>query len=824
MLMPCPQSLQVSGGDYWLKPQITIFIQGMSNPRRIAAIQTIRSQLGRLENFNFTVFERVKQKHQADIIISVSNTKSGEAQSGSEYYLPKLGDDEAYQLTIQASNINIQAISEFGVIHGLTTLMQLITQADKRTDPNKKLPSSLKLPQLKINDSPRFKWRGLLIDSVRHFIPIKDIKRQLDGMAAAKLNVFHWHLTDDQGWRIALDSYPKLHLQASDGLYYTQEQIKDVVNYASLLGIRVLPEFDIPGHASAIAVAYPELIAEKREYQMERHWGVFDPVLDVSQSRVYEFVETVIAELASLFPDEYLHIGGDEVKPDQWMENPKITQFMNEKALTTSSDLQHYFNQKIQLILTKYGRKMMGWDEIYHPSLSKQVVIQSWRGIDSLNLFANRGYQGILSTGYYIDQPQYSSYHYRNDPAYNVNDDTFTLVEGEHYRLWKLTIPRLKGNPVKGHLVIKTNHQGTQAETTSGYLQLNGNSFRKVNLLTFNQQTDDTPNDHLTLVFTADSWMGPLRFEIEPAINNATDNQDSNQPLSYANQRVFIGNTYYPLRADEVIAPASLTVALSKPLSQHTSANVLGGEATLWSEMVTPENIDLRIWPRLFVIAERLWSSAIINDVPNMYKRLDTIEKYARQVIDLQHKQQRLMGFGKFLGVNYSDETMTALSIISALFEPAHYYTRHHIKYQQEQYHQQARLDNLVDFLPVESSVLIKLSQTINAYESDDASALLDIESSLKAWQRHAIQLQHSGFDRAKYADFLSLLHNTERLTAMGLDIVNGCSDKDLYTQQEWYELAYQLKILQQRQDEIVLAAIPQFLKLLTICTDQPGR
>lgn len=127
--------------------------------------------------------------------------------------MPKLGDNEAYQLTIQASNINIQASSEFGVIHGLTTLMQLITQADTRTDPNEKLPSSLKLPQLKINDSPRFKWRGLLIDSVRHFIPIKDIKRQLDGMAAAKLNVFHWHLTDDQGWRIALDSYPNLHLQ-----------------------------------------------------------------------------------------------------------------------------------------------------------------------------------------------------------------------------------------------------------------------------------------------------------------------------------------------------------------------------------------------------------------------------------------------------------------------------------------------------------------------------------------------------------------------------------------------------------------------------------
>jgi hypothetical protein len=130
----------------------------------------------------------------------------------------------------------------------------------------------------------------------------------------------------------------------------------------------------------------------------------------------------------------------------------------------------------------------------------------------------------------------------------------------------------------------------------------------------------------------------------------------------------------------------------------------------------------------------------------------------------------------------------------------------------------------LVDFLPVESSVLIKVAETIDAYESDDVSALLVIESSLKAWQRHTIQLQHSGFDRAKYADFLSLLHNTERLTTMGLDIVNGCSNKDFYTQQEWYELAHQLKILQQRQDEIVLAAIPQFLRLLTVCTDKSKR
>ena len=180
------------------------------------------------------------------------------------------------------------------------------------------------MPAISIDDSPRFPWRGLMIDVSRHFIPLDVLKRNLDGMAAVKLNVFHWHLSDNQGFRVESKKFPKLHELGSDGLYYTQDEVRDLIAYARERGIRVVPEFDMPGHSTAWFVGYPELASGPGPYEIERKWGVFDPAMDPTREETYKFLDEFIGEMARLFPDQFFHIGGDEVNGKQWDANPKI--------------------------------------------------------------------------------------------------------------------------------------------------------------------------------------------------------------------------------------------------------------------------------------------------------------------------------------------------------------------------------------------------------------------------------------------------------------------------------------------------------------------
>ncbi|BAN96652.1 beta-N-acetylhexosaminidase [Plautia stali symbiont] len=178
----------------------------------------------------------------------------------------------------------------------------------------------------------------------------------------------------------------------------------------------MVPEIDLPGHASALAVAMSELMSAPGPYAMERGWGVFKPLLDPSNEAVFRFIDTLIGEVAAIFPDPYIHIGGDEVDPSQWNASPKIQQFMRDYGLQDAHALQAWFNQRVEKILAAHQRRMLGWDEVYHPDLPKSIVIQSWQGQDALSEVVKQGYRGILSTGFYLDQPQSAAYHYRNEP------------------------------------------------------------------------------------------------------------------------------------------------------------------------------------------------------------------------------------------------------------------------------------------------------------------------------------------------------------------------------------------------------------------------
>jgi len=319
---------------------------------------------------------------------------------------PALGEDESYVLDVAPTGASLRAVTTDGMIHGLETFLQLIQPGAE----------GFYVPAVHIEDRPRFAWRGLMIDASRHFIPLDVVKRNLDAMAAVKLNVFHWHLSDDQGFRAESKLFPKLQQLGSDGLFYTQDQMRDVVSYAASRGIRVVPEFDIPGHTLSWFPGYPELAAGTGPFEIGRRFGVFDPVLDPSREEVYTFLDSLIGEMAAIFPDPFFHIGGDEVNGKAWKESVTVQALANQHGFKDTLAIQTYFNQRIQKILLKYQKNMIGWDEILGPDLPPDTVVQSWRGAQSLADAATKGYRGILSAGYYLDHASPAAYHYGVDP------------------------------------------------------------------------------------------------------------------------------------------------------------------------------------------------------------------------------------------------------------------------------------------------------------------------------------------------------------------------------------------------------------------------
>ena len=341
----------------------------------------------------------------------------------------ELSEDESYALSVTADGAKIDAPTPLGAMHGLQTFLQLVEVS----------PEGFAAPAVTIQDKPRFPWRGLMIDVARHFIPLDVLKRNLDGLEAVKMNVLHWHLSEDQGFRAESRKFPKLRL-GSDGLYYTQDEIRDLIAYARDRGIRVVPEFDMPGHSSAWFAGYPELASGPGPYQIERKWGVFNPAMDVTNEKTYKFLDEFISEMTKLFPDHYFHIGGDEVNPKQWDANPKIREFKKSHNFATNEALQAYFSERIQKIVTKHGKAVVGWDEVLIPGVPKDIVIQSWRGQESLAKAAAQGYHGILSNGYYLDLGWSAARHYAVDPmsgpAASLTPEQQQLILGGESCMW----------------------------------------------------------------------------------------------------------------------------------------------------------------------------------------------------------------------------------------------------------------------------------------------------------------------------------------------------------------------------------------------------
>jgi hexosaminidase len=414
-LMPLPASIQPGTGHLSITQSFSVAVTGTHDASLDSEVQRFKDQLARQTGIPF----RPKSGATATLEVHADHGRKA---------VQELGEDESYELTVADSGAKLTAPTTLGALRGLQTFLQLVQIT----------PAGFAAPAVTIKDQPRFAWRGTLIDVSRHFIPIDVLKRNLDGMAAVKMNVLHWHLSDDQGFRVESKKFPKLTQMGSDGLFYTQEEIHDLIEYAHTRGIRVMPEFDMPGHTHSFYPGYPELASGPGPYTVDG--DRLDPIMNPIEESTYKFLEKFIAEMAKLFPDAYFHIGGDEVDGKQWDSNPKIQEYIHAHGMKNNQDLQAYFNQRLEKIVSKNHKTMVGWDEILHPDLPKTIVVQSWRGQASLAAAAKQGYRGLLSYGYYLDLMWPASRHYAIDPmadaAATLTPEQRSLILGGESCQW----------------------------------------------------------------------------------------------------------------------------------------------------------------------------------------------------------------------------------------------------------------------------------------------------------------------------------------------------------------------------------------------------
>lgn len=419
-LMPVPKDVRLGSGHVVIDRSFS-FAYASFHDRRLEG--SVSRMLRRLSFETGAEINRAPVERTAGAMLVLDVSGPGER-------VQSIDEDESYSLKVDGRQVLLHAATDVGAIRGLQTFLQLVTVRNRE----------YVLPIVDIDDAPRFRWRGLMLDCARHFEPLPVILRTLDGMEAVKLNVFHWHLSDDQGFRVESKRFPRLQGMGSDGLYYTQEQIREVVTYARSRGIRVVPEFDMPGHIQAWFVGYPKLASGPGPYPLQKNFGLFDTAMDPTRESTYRFLDAFIGEMAALFTDPYFHIGGDESRGKQWLANPRIVAFMKENNLKNPAALQTYFNARLLRIVKKHGKHMAGWGEILHSAFSgvqdlnplpKDVVVEPWHDAGLLIQGASSGYQMIVSAPYYLNRMYPAEQYYLADPV-----KTDTILQG----LWANTL------------------------------------------------------------------------------------------------------------------------------------------------------------------------------------------------------------------------------------------------------------------------------------------------------------------------------------------------------------------------------------------------
>ena len=653
-LMPMPANVQLKTGQLVIDASFTVGISGHTDLQLQHAIERFLDSLRRQTGMP-PLDMKVTDATQPKLVVHSEHASKT---------VQELGEDESYSLEISPAGAKLDAATTLGIMRGLGTFLQLVqTTSD-----------GFAVPAIAIQDQPRFLWRGLMIDVGRHFIPLDVLKRNLDGMAAVKLNVFHWHLSENQGFRIESKKFPKLQEMGSDGLYYTQDEVRDLIAYAWDRGIRVVPEFDMPGHSTAWFVGYPQLASGPGPYQIERKWGVFDPAMDPTLERTYKVLDGFIGEMAKLFPDQYFHIGGDEVNGKQWDANPNIQAFMHAHGLKTNQDLQAYFNTRVQKIVSRHGKTMVGWDEILRPDLPKDIVVQSWRGQDSLAAAAKQGYRGILSFGYYVDLMWPASRHYAVDP-----------------------------------------------------------------------------------------------------MSDAAAN-----------------------------------------LSPDEKKLILGGEACMWSEYVSPENIDSRIWPRTAAIAERLWSPQDVTNVNSMYQRLENVSRWL-DWLGLTHSSS----YGPMLRRITGTNDISALHTFTDVVEPVKDYNREELAVVEAT--NLSPLNRVIDATRPESMTARRFGNLVDALIEGhaDSEAKQEVRASLIRWRDNQSNLQPLESQSFLLTEIVPLSQDLTAVATTGLQALDYL-DRGERAPDAW--ATQQFAFLEQARKpkaQLLLMVVPSVQKLVAASSGQ---
>jgi hexosaminidase len=593
-IMPLPEHFQPGEGEFVIDGRFGIAFEGYREARLERARQRFLDTLSRETGIPLSRKAAVNPP-----LFTVETTRPSAP-------VQKLDEDESYRLEISSTAVRLSAPNPLGVLRGLQTFLQLVRVT----------PTGFGVPVVTIDDKPRFPWRGLLIDSGHRFVPIPVVKRNLDGMEAVKLNVFHWRFADNQGFHVESKRFPLLQEKGSGGFYYTQDEVREVVAYARDRGIRVVPEFDMPCHTTSWFLGYPALASGQDPSRSS--------AIDPTRPGTYRFLEAFIGEMSALFPDLYFHAGGDECDPKEWESNPRIQDYMRAHAIKDGAALQARFTARVQEIIAARKKIMEGWDEVLRPDTPRDVVIQSWRGPESLAEAARQGYRGVLSSGYYIDLNQSAAEHYLVDPL-GANAEALTPLE---------------------------------------------------------------------------------------------------------------------------------------------KSRVLGGEATMWTDIVSHENLDNRVWPRTAAIAERLWSPTAVRDLDSMYRRLSVVSLKLgyyglRHRLITEEMLERMTG----------EADPEPLRVLADVVEPPKGYQRQELR----TFTDSTPLNRLDDAVPPESDKAREFNEIAKRIAAGKATTH-DREQArqwLTLWQMNDARLQPLLERSALTRDLAPLSRSLSEVARIGLEALN---------------------------------------------------
>jgi hexosaminidase len=629
-LMPAPKAIDILPGALPLPAPFEATVTGCPQPFIGRALARFQADVARLRGPG--------DRRAAGPGLAI-HCRSGDAS------VVTAAVHEGYRLEVGAAGVDIDADGPLGALRALATLRQLIGAG---ADP-------AAVPFVRIDDAPRFPWRGVMIDTARHFMSLAALERQIDAMERVKLNVLHLHLSDNEGFRVESRLYPKLQA-GQHGQFYTQAEIRTLVAYAADRGVRIVPEFDVPAHTGAIVAAYPEFAART---DPAAPFAAFDHALNPASEATYRFLEGLLGEMAALFPDRNFHVGGDEVSEAAWAHEPQVAAFMAAHGLKSRVEMEAYFHTRVRAILGRHGKTAVGWDEIAATPIPSDVIVQAWRNSNATGRAVAGGHPTIVSAGYYLDQLMPADSYYAVDP-FDLQADGLTPAEVGQLQ---------KASPLAG------------------------------------------------------AAASPLELRPMP-------------PLTPGQERL-----------------------------------VLGGEMALWSELVTDEMLDARLWPRAAALAERFWSPREVRDPRSLKRRLPVVETELEiQGLEAQAGRWRMAAR---LAPDAPDVVARFLEAVA----PSRYATHNHTLRAMlagQRNPPPQRLTALADAAPVDGAAALRFEAAAWRLAAGDPSAGPALRAQLRAWAENAPRFVAAAKGRPDLEAGLPANADVASLAALGLEALDA--------------------------------------------------